>query len=110
MRFTPSLGAVTISVKNRYVPNNAGPGVVSTSTVCPVPRGHTSVLVWLYMKGHAALENLNGGINNQTPASIALGVHSSPSLHLGVVIRQVTLIKAYLYVCMYRYIYYVVFF
>lgn len=45
-------------------------GCASTDTLCPVPWGHTGPPAQLFMKGHVALENLNGGINNQMSASI----------------------------------------
>lgn len=78
MRLTSSLGTTTITVINRHVTNNIGAGgCVSTGTLCPVPWGHTSVPARLFMKGHVAPENVNGGWNNQTSASIVFDRHPS---------------------------------
>lgn len=58
-------------------------GCVSTGTLCPVPWGHTGVLLQLFMKAHVAPENLNGGLNNQTSASIVFD-RPPPTLPFGV--------------------------
>lgn len=56
---------------------------MSTDTLCPVPWGHTSVPVQLFMKGHVAPENLNGGWNNQPSASIVPDRPPPPAFPFG---------------------------